>query len=547
LTGESNCERYSWIFPWCRPEREAPPGTADGDERTKHTRGMGRTSDRNEPAGRDEPVVSLENVTLRLRDRLLLPGTSWRILAGQHWAVLGPNGAGKSTLVGSIAGRVPHVRGTITYHPGRIHREAIGYVSLELQDRLIGQAEFREDADGFAGRTGNGYTAGEALLEGRSFDGADPGTLRRITGLLGIEKLLDRAFRHLSTGEMRKIVIARALLKSPRMLILDEPFAGLDPAAKRNLQSSIHAFMEDGIQVLLVSHRREEILPLISHVIGVREGRVLFQGTRREALSPRNLGILFDGKKQSNPAVAREVPGPAPSRREERPVLVDMKNVSVRYGDVRVLEGLHWAVRAGEHWAVLGPSGSGKSTLMSLISTDNLQAYANDITLFGRRRGTGETAGDIRARIGVVSSELQIRYRGEDTAFDVIASGLFDSIGLYRTMNAGQEGRVRHWISLLGISGIAGRSFAHLSYGERRMVLLARAMVKSPELLILDEPCQGLDRANRGVLLGLIDKIGGRRETTILYVTHFEDEIPRCVDRVLRLGEEPEQGLPVRR
>jgi len=530
LTTEDNGRIGSGFPPGGGPRYEGTKGNGGSD------RDMSRSASGKRPAdGRNEPVVVLENVTLRLRDRFLLDGTSWRIYPGEHWAVLGPNGAGKSTLVGAIAGRVSHVRGKITGRNGSTCPNGIGYVSFELQDFLMGQAEWREAADAFAGKTGKGYRAGEAILSGLSQDEMDREAFRRIDRIFGIENLLDRGFTGLSTGETRKIIIARALLKSPRILVLDEPFAGLDAPSKEKLRQVVEALAEEGTQVILVTHRREEILPFISHVIGVREGRVTFQGTRRAALSPRNLDRLFGGgRREFSPAAAS--PEKAPFRDKTGPVLVEMKGVSVRYGAVQVLRNVHWTVRAGENWAVLGPNGSGKSTLMSLISADNLQAYSNDITLFGRRRGTGEAAADIRARIGVVSSELQGRYRREDTAFHVVASGLFDSIGLYRNLSPEEKKKVRDQIYRFRIGDIAGRPFAHLSYGERRMVLLARALVKPPELLILDEPCQGLDGPNRRALLDLIDETGRRGETTLLYVTHFEDEIPRSIDRVLRLG-----------
>jgi molybdate transport system ATP-binding protein len=172
---------------------------------------------------------------------------------------------------------------------------------------------------------------------------------------------------------------------------------------------------------------------------------------------------------------------------------------------------------------------------MSLINADHPQVYANEIYLFGKRRGSGETIWEIKERIGAVSSELQVRYRKADTVYDVIASGLFASIGLYRKLNPEHHRRIQQWIDILGISGMADRTFTHLSYGERRMVLLARSMVKSPAILILDEPCQGLDRGNRAALLNINDIIGRDTETSLLYVTHYEDEMPQCISHMLRL------------
>jgi molybdate transport system ATP-binding protein len=222
--------------------------------------------------------------------------------------------------------------------------------------------------------------------------------------------------------------------------------------------------------------------------------------------------------------------------------LVEMKGVTVKFGDVTILDGLDWTVRRGENWAVLGPNGSGKTTLLSLITGDNLQAYANEIRLFGVLKGTGESLWDIREKIGVVSSELQVRYRRGITARDVVASGLFDSIGLFRRLSPENRRVVEDWMDLLGILPLAERVFEGLSYGERRMTLIARAMVKSPLLLILDEPCQGLDPANRRKMLKLIDRIGAGTGTRIVYVSHYADEIPSCINRILRLERPKPEG-----
>ena len=212
-----------------------------------------------------------------------------------------------------------------------------------------------------------------------------------------------------------------------------------------------------------------------------------------------------------------------------------MTNIHVAYGEQVVLDGLNWRVRRGEHWAVVGPNGSGKSTLMSLITGDNLQVYANEVRLFGKRRGEGESIWEIRRRIGVVSPELQLRYRKPVCVREVVLSGFFDSIGLYRRPDREQEAIADRWLEILGMAEKAGRLFTHLSYGEKRLALIARAMVKSPELLILDEPCQGLDRANREMVLALMERIGEQTTTGLIYITHHEEEMIPCIDHILKL------------
>jgi molybdate transport system ATP-binding protein len=212
-----------------------------------------------------------------------------------------------------------------------------------------------------------------------------------------------------------------------------------------------------------------------------------------------------------------------------------MRSVRVAYGEAVILNGLSWSIRRGENWAVVGPNGSGKSTLLGLITGDNLQVYANEVYLFGKKRGEGESIWTIRQKIGVVSPELQLLYRKPASVREVVLSGFFDSIGLYRRPDMSHEKLADGWLNILDMKKEADCPFSHLSYGEKRLALIARAMVKSPELLILDEPCQGLDGTNRKRVLALMERIGEGTETNLIYVTHHEEELIPCIQHVLRL------------
>lgn len=203
----------------------------------------------------------------------------------------------------------------------------------------------------------------------------------------------------------------------------------------------------------------------------------------------------------------------------------------IAYGEREIIAGLDWVVRRGEHWAIVGPNGAGKTTLLRLISADHLQAYANDITLFGRKRGSGESIWEIKQRMGVLSPELQFHYREGLTVGQVVLSGFFDSVGLYRQATAAQQDQTAAWLDLLALDGDV--EYGSLSYGQKRVVLLARALVKSPELLLLDEPCQGLDPANSRRLIELVSRAAEERGTQILYVTHRREELPRCITHLL--------------
>ena len=222
-----------------------------------------------------------------------------------------------------------------------------------------------------------------------------------------------------------------------------------------------------------------------------------------------------------------------------------MQDVTVKYDRTVILKDLNWAVQSGENWVILGPNGCGKTTLLNLVTGDNTQAYANKIYLFGKRRGSGESVWDIKHRIGIVSSEFHIRYRKPLTAIEVVLSGFFDSVGLYRNYSLEQKEIAEHWLDVLGIADKSERIFNQLSHGEQRMMLLARSLVKMPKILILDEPCQGLDRINRALILDAIEVIGGHSHTNIIYVTHYPDEIPTCMTRMLLFEEQPKGGYAV--
>ncbi|TFG39651.1 MAG: ATP-binding cassette domain-containing protein, partial [Syntrophobacterales bacterium] len=486
-----------------------------------------------------EELITLDNVTLRLRDRRILAGTSWSIRRGEHWAVIGPNGAGKTTLVRALRGEVPVVQGKIfPADPWRL-QELVACVSFENHRRLIEQESRQDEARCFSGNADGATTAGQ-LLEDVSRPLADAGA--HLIERLGVGRLLYRDIRTLSNGEVQRVLIARALLAAPQVLVLDEPFDGLDLPACENLAAMVAALMNNAGAVVLVTHRLSQIPAQVTHVMGIRAGQVLFQGLRAETLTPENIAELYQGvEKQASGRQPRRAAfweaqpiqeyvsiynsrttldnglkcsfstpcygGPlleaAPAPRPEpclpipREPLVEFRNVTVSYGGKPVLKNLNWSMRAGEHWALCGPNGSGKTTVVNLIAGENPQVYASDVRLFGRRRGSGDSIHDIRRRLGFMSCEFHLRHTRRLTAFEVVLSGFFDSVGLYRTADARQAESGRGLMEALGIGGLTGRAFPHLSFGEQRMVLLARAVVKLPELLVLDEPCQGLDPFNR--------------------------------------------------
>jgi molybdate transport system ATP-binding protein len=491
------------------------------------------------------PIITLDDVTIRIRDTFALTDTTWIIKRHQQWAIIGANGAGKTSLVRAIVGELPVVRGKIDYHGDGSFKDRISYVSFEHHQRLIAREADRDASRYFSGKLNDITTAREVIFESLRNSKVHSRQFDALVEQLGIGCLLDRGILFLSTGEMRKIMIARALAKAPQLLILDEPFEGLDVASRSQLAEITNRLMAQNRQIILVTHRLSEILPNISHVMGLRKGKVLFQGKRQEHLSTDQIERLYPDYLFQEDDFPKSKPQDDAGSLKIPDVLVKMKNTTVRYKDAVILDNLNWEMKAGENWAIVGPNGAGKTTLLSLIAGDNLQAYANDIYLFGRRRGSGESIWEIKQRIGMISSEFQIRYRKPLKALDVILSGFFDSVGLYRQGNSVQRESALKWMGFIHLMDKADILFNRLSYGEQRLVLLARAMVKFPLLLILDEPCQGLDRINRKLILDLIDFIARHSHTPILFVTHHFDEIPECIDQVLQFNKKRTGGYTI--
>ncbi len=487
------------------------------------------------------PFLSLQNATLRRSGGTVLTDVDWTVKYGQQWAVTGPTGSGKTTLLEAVAGKIPLGGGSIRY--GFFEREnppadspwaAIAYVPAGTAFTRLSNAPDRYYQQRFHSMDSDDFPTTRDFLLGPDGVGQEPAPegkthqLDRLAGLLRIGPLLDREVVKLSNGETKRVLITKALLQAPRLLLLDNPFTGLDATARQLLRDCLADLVGSGIHLILATVPGE-IPPGITHVLRLAGGRA--EPLPREAFA----GMATDHA----PAAPEEAPlslsFPPPAEAPGFRVAVRMNGVNVQYGGVKILEDVHWTVAAGEKWALLGPNGSGKSTLLSLINGDNPQAYANDIVLFDRKKGTGESVWEIKRKIGYVSPELHAYYPKSATPFEAIASGFSDALHGHGVLSARQAETVAAYLRALGLEPLRDAPLWRLSAGEVRLALVARALVKAPPLLILDEPCQGLDESYQRRIRTLLEGACTHPGQTMIYVTHYPAEIPDCVTRVLRL------------
>lgn len=479
-------------------------------------------------------AITFSAATIDFDGRFELCDIDWTIAPGDHWLITGPNGSGKSALAAALAGEGELVAGSLTGLP-----ERVALVSYEKQSELIEVERRKDDAD-IMDVISEGTPVHEMIGDVTSRDG-DPELAERLVDALGLRPLMDRAFRKLSTGESRKVMLIRALAGRPDLLVLDEPFDGLDHGSLGWLQDHLSQLAPD-VPMVLVLNRFDECPDFVTHVAYVeadrtQSGRLLHQVRRDDVKAMAELDQLLH-LKTSDLEIPPADPGSALSKLpalDPAEPLVRMRNATVRYTDNVVFQDLDWTIERGEHWQVSGPNGSGKTCLLSLITGDHPQCYVNDIEVFGFRRGSGESIWDIKQYIGYLSTALQWEYRVSTTVRNAVISGFFDSIGLYTKASDRQKAIADQWLDLLGMRDRANQPFNKLSYGERRLVLIARAMVKHPPLLILDEPCLGLDDMNRQLVLALIERICTGSETTVLYVNHRQQDRIPGIDHELAL------------
>ncbi|CAG5005670.1 ABC transporter ATP-binding protein ModF [Dyadobacter sp. CECT 9275] len=488
--------------------------------------------------------VSFQNVFVRKYDSIVLSDLTWNIEDGENWAIVGPTGSGKTTLLETLVGKWPVWKGKIAYGWGTALRETVELVANDYSFNRIVSAGAEYYQQRFHAYEAERAPSVRAILTDQlkpvgtidensvtlAPSKVDPASLERVSELLSITHLLDHPFVTLSNGETRRMLLAKSLLKRPKLLLLDNAFAGLDVHSREVLREALQKLTKEGVRVVMAT-TATEIPDCITNVLEITKGTVshVYTAEKYKAIAQGTEHLP-----QPDLVKLKDFGAPAHSDFE---YAVDLRNITVKYGEDVVLHDVSWKISKGEKWALAGANGSGKSTLLSIITADNPQRFANDFDLFDKKRGgAGASIWDIKQKIGHVSPELHLYFPRNTAVFKTIASGFFDATGVFfKKLNDDQITRVHEVAELLHVQELIGKDFSQLSKGQQRMVLLARALVKNPPLLLLDEPCQGLDTPSIEYFKSVVDTICASDQRTLIYVSHYPHEIPDCVTHFFRL------------
>lgn len=506
-----------------------------------------------------QEIIRIDNGVTRHPAKRMAEPVNLAICQGQQVAIVGDNASGKSRLVDILTERYPLLMNAVKYDfspsPLKMVSENVKYITFrdsygdsdgsyyyqqrwnqhDIDESTPTAGALLEQAFQAAENVGRGLDEGQRE-EARQYRIA---LREQLYAMFHLEELLDKYIITLSSGELRKFQLTRTLLSGPRVLIMDNPFIGLDAQTRDQLRDLLARLIEStGLLVILVLSKTDDIPAFITHVLPV-EGLVAREMMTRsqyiEAQSELSSPALPIEEKEWIEQLPSKDLSTMPFYPQQGGEILRFNNVSIRYGQRTILRDLDWTVCEGERWALSGENGAGKSTLLSLVCADNPQSYACDIELFGHRRGTGESIWEIKKHIGYVSPEMHRAYLKDLPAIDIVASGLHDSVGLYCRPRPEQRDICLRWMQVFGIRDLADRTFLQLSSGEQRLCLLARAFVKDPELLILDEPLHGLDLKNRQRVREVIEAFCRRPHKTMVMVSHYQEELPPCIDHSLFL------------
>ena len=478
-----------------------------------------------------QPSIIVKELGVKMQNITVFDRVSFMLKPGQHLAILGSSGSGKTTLVNTLARKI-HFSGSISFNfPSSVYPE------VELVEQRYSFKNLSGITDFYYQQRFNSFDANDAptisevlfkKLHTNTKELAVGHPIENILKLLGILHLKDAPLIQLSSGEHKRFQLAKALLNPPALLILDSPYTALDAAVREELNTILGNLARNGIQIMLIPGTFP-IPDFITHIALMKTQAIAFFG-QKEKFKPVDLAHEKD-----TTIVYDDTLLPASNENFQSGMVVEMKDIQIKYGSHTILQNLSWQIEQGEKWLLKGRNGAGKSSLLNMITGDHPQAYANELYLFGKKRGSGESIWDIKRNIGYISPELHAYFDKNITCYQAIGSGYLDTIGLYRKLSDSQNEKILEWLRYLQISDAKNRPLHSIAVSIQRLILLVRALIKNPPLLILDEPCQGLDYQQSIQFVSLIDHICSLSKKTLIYVSHDESTIPSCIQNVLQL------------
>lgn len=490
----------------------------------------------------EHPSLRLEKASLSFQNTVVLEDITLKLNLGESLAIIGASGSGKTSLANLICK---------TVHPS----------SGEVENSF--RTVFASQQDHFSEIAGLGSTYYSKRYEFHDYENpmTVPTYLSQLFKRLGMEDqkledlelldtfkiryLLGRNLLQLSNGERKRLQLIAAILEDPQLLIMDQPFTGLDVKSRAQLSELLEELTINGLSLILICGQ-SEIPDFVQKVLLLEDGKVKHRGSVEQIKAIKHTGATINTAVMVDELLSPEI--------ERFEYVISMKHVNVQMKGNPILIDINWEVKQGECWALLGHNGAGKSTLLSMVTADNPQGYTNDLVLFDKKRGSGESIWDIKRRIGYLSPELHLYFiRGKGvlssvpgissdakpystlSCTDVIISGYQDEIGTVTPPTAHQISTAKSWLEMVNLQKLSNTLFVDASLGEQRVILLLRALIKTPALLILDEPCQGMDTDQIQYFKGLLDYICSSKHITMVYVSHHKNEIPDCVKKVLIL------------
>ena len=463
------------------------------------------------------PLLIVKSLSAPLGDGGL-NDISFTLKVGDHLLITGGSGSGKTTLAKVLSHRIFY-KGSVEYN---IHQPHIIFVEQHYYFKTLSNTN-----DFYYQQRYNSIDNNDALtvIEELLRIADDATKIELLLNQLQLNHRRNDSLLHLSSGEHKRFQLIKAFLQDADVFIFDTPFIGLDINSRKVLRDIINEKAKTSTIIVIAD---VEDAPLcITKVAELEAGKLKSFENINDFVSGHSL--LTTHRSQFNGKI------PFQKTDIEFDIAVRLENVSVAYGDKKILSGINWQIKQGEKWLLKGVNGAGKSTLISLITGDHPQAYANKVFLFDKKRGSGESIWDIKRKIGYVSPELHWYFDKTLSVYNTIASGFFDTIGVYKKLSEEEQSLVEEWLSFLNIKAKAQQQLHTISTSQQRLALLARALVKNPPLLILDEPCQGLDEQQVKDFVALVDDLCARSNKTLIYVSHYENEIPTCVKKVLLL------------